>query len=152
MKTKTKATTDQLRKVLIRRYHTLCNRLGMQPDDRRALLKPYGVESSTQLTARQLEDICNKLDRDLHPDLKKLDTWRKRVMASIGGWLRLIGREQNAQVIKAIACRAAKHENYNDIPVDRLRNLYYSFLNKQEDIKRVGEITAEEIEILSYLN
>jgi len=73
-------------------------------------------------------------------------------MASIGGWLRLIGREQNAQVIKAIACRAAKHDNYNDIPVDRLRNLYYSFLNKQEDIKRVGEITAEEIEILSYLN
>lgn len=141
-----------LRKVLIRRYHTLCNRLGMQPDDRRALLEPYEVESSTQLTARQLEELCSKLDRELHPDIKKLDTWRKRLMASIGGWLRLIGREQNAQVIKAIACRAAQHDNYNDIPVDRLRNLYYSFLNKQEDIKRVGEITAEELEILSYLN
>ena len=152
MKTASKSTTASLRKVLIRRYHTLCSRLGMDRDDRTAMLAAYEVESSTQLSARQLEDICDKLDKQLHPDLAQLDTWRKRVMASVGGWLRLIGREQNAQVIKAIACRATQHENYNDIPVDRLRNLYYSFLNKQKDLKRVGEITAEELEILSYLN
>lgn len=147
-----KATTDKLRSVLIRRYHTLCSRLGLNADEKHDMLASYEVESSLELSTRQLEDVCSKLDAMLHPELGQLDKWRKRLMASIGGWLKLVGQDANAQRIKAIACRASQHENFNDIPVDRLRNLYYSFVNKQKDFNQVQRITNEELEILSFMN
>lgn len=147
-----KATTDKLRSVLVRRYHTLCSRLGLNADDKHELLAAYEVESSLELSCRQLEDVCSKLDAMLRPEIGQLDKWRKRLMAAIGGWLRLLGQTDNAQRIRAIACRAAQHENFNDIPVDRLRNLYYSFVNKQKDFREVQRITNEELEILSFMN
>lgn len=147
-----KATTDKLRNVLVRRYHTLCCRLGLNADDKHELLAAYEAQSSLELSTRQLEDLCSKLDAMLHPELGQLDKWRKRLMAAIGGWLRLLGQEDNAQRIRAIACRAAMQTNYNDIPVDRLRNLYYSFVNKQKDFRQVQRITSEELEILSFMN
>jgi hypothetical protein len=148
-----KTTTKTMQAVLIKRYHTLCTRLGMSSEDRLALLEPYGVESSLNLTdVTDLQNICNKLDAMLHPAVSQFDTWRKRAMASIGGWLRLIGQEGNASRIKAIACRATGHNNFNNIPLDRLRNVYYLFLNKQKDFKEVERLTSEEIEILSFMN
>jgi len=60
--------------------------------------------------------------------------------------------ESNAAKIKAIACRASSFENFNDIPRERLNNLYYAFLKKQKDFKRVNSIVKEQIDELIYQN
>lgn len=147
-----KATYTKERDALMRKYHALSRKLNMERDDRLNMLAAYGVESSVDLTTAQLKDLCDKMNAALNPDVKKFDTWRKRAMASIGGWLKQTGQESSAVKIKAIACRITGHDSYNAIPVDRLRNVYYLFLNKQKDFKAVEQLTAEELEALTYMN
>jgi len=147
-----KAVESKQREALTKKYHALCRKLRMERDDRIELLAAYGVESSVDLTNTQLNEVCTKLEAIVNPDIKKADTWRKRAMASIGGWLTQTGQESNAAKIKAIACRITGHNSYNAIPVDRLRNVYYLFLNKQKDFKAVDQFTAEELEALTYMN
>ena len=143
---------DKQHRWLIRRYHTLCTQMGMEAHEKADILAAYNADSSLDLSVRDLQDICSKLECMLRPDLEKLDMWRKRVMAAIGGWLRVISRESNASVIKAIACRACGYEKFNDIPRERLINLYHAFTKKQKDFQSVHQITSEEIEILTYCN
>lgn len=147
-----KPTTKAQRQSLTRRYHTLCTRLGMKRENRDALLLPYGVSSSLDLSLNELQEVCDKLENISNPGRNNADKWRKRVMASIGAWLRATNQEQNAKRIMGIACRASGYSNFNEIPLDRLRNLYYSFLNKQKDFNQVTKVTNEEIEMLTSCN
>lgn len=61
-------------------------------------------------------------------------------MAAIGGYLRMIGKESNASVIKGIACRATGYADFNKIPRERLRNLVGAFNNKVKDAQSVEDI------------
>jgi len=79
-------------------------------------------------------------------------TWRRRVMAAIGQYLRNLGKKETIGEIKAIACRAAQYDDFNMIPVQRLQNVYYAFVNKNKDFFRVGEAISEDIEIIAGLN
>lgn len=147
-----KTTTDITHAVLVKRYHTLATRLGLGKEDKAAIMESYGVESSLDLSVEELTELCAVLERDNTPKAPALDKLRKQVMASIGGWLRTLSQESDAQRIKAIACRATGHRRFNDIPAERLQNIYHTFLNKQKDFKAVNQITAEEMEILSFMN
>lgn len=147
-----KTTTDRQHAYLVKKYHTLVTRLGLGKEDKAAIMESYGVESSLDLSVSELSELCAALEKDNTPKAPALDKLRKQVMASIGGWLKTISQESDAQRIKAIACRATGHRRFNDIPAERLRNIYHTFLNKQKDFNAVKQITAEEIEILSYLN
>ena len=69
-----------------------------------------------------------------------MDTWRKRVMASIGGWLRACDTQHTAETIKAIACRAAQRKAFNDITLSELRAIYAEFLNKQKAANRTKNL------------
>jgi len=149
--TNMKTTTDRQHAFLVKRYHTIATHLGLGKEDKAAIMESYGVESSLDLSVSELSELCAALERDNTPKVP-LDKLRKQVMASIGGWLKTIAQESDAQRIKAIACRATGHRHFNDIPAERLRNIYHTFLNKQKDFKAVNQITAEELEILSYLN
>ena len=147
-----KTTTDLQHALLVKRYHTLATKLGLGKDDKAAIMESYGVGSSLDLSVTELTELCGQLEKDNNPKAPVLDKLRKQVMGSIGGWLRTISQDSDASKIKAIACKATGHRHFNDIPAERLRNIYHTFLNKQKDFKRVNEVTAEELEILSYLN
>jgi hypothetical protein len=147
-----KATTDQEHARLIKKYHTLATRIGLDKSDKAAIMESYGVASSLDLSVTELFELCNVLERDNNPKAPVLDKLRKQVMASIGGWLKTINLESDAQRIKAIACRATGYRRFNEIPTERLRNIYNTFLNKQKDFKGVNKVTAEELEYLSSLN
>lgn len=134
-------------KQLRKQYHALSRALGMSDDERRAMLyNNYRVESSVDLDAHQLIDIVHTLEKRLG---NETDSWRKRAMASIGGWLKLSGQEkhdpiENIRYIKQIACRATNAGTFNSIPMARLRNLYYEFKNKQHDKQAVERIATDE--------
>ena len=147
-----KTTCDRQQAWLLKRFHTLCTRIGMSVDDKAALIGGFGVESSRYLSVDQLQRACDALDKKLNPELAEIDKWRKRVIASINGWLTLTSQTKNIEKIKGIACRATGYKGFNEIPKDRLFNIYYSFLKKQHDFKAVGGIVKEEFETLTYLN
>ncbi len=67
---------------------------------------------------------------DNNPKQVKLDQHRKRVIAAIGAWLRSRNKKENIIIIKAIACRAARVDDFNEIPVGKLRAIYEEWKNK----------------------
>lgn len=136
--------TQQNQKWLLKKFHTLCSRLGMSSEDKLALLGGYGVESSKDLSNEELTKICDYLNDIINPEDAKRDKMRKRVIAAIGGWLRLIGKEdEGVDYIKGIACRAAKTDNFNHISLDRLTTIYNMFLKRQRDAKAVEEVAGQ---------
>jgi len=133
------------KKSLIKQYHTLCTINGLNKDDRDSILSGFGVESSLELTEVQLSFTIEKLQKDGN-------TWRKRVIAAIGGWLRATGKTENINLIKSIACRCAQNEDFNKIPVSRLRDIYYEFTNKAKTIDNISEVMADELKNSIYQN
>ena len=139
---KTMATImDQQQKWLLKKFHTLCTKLGMKDFEKRALIESFGVESSKDLDNHQLIDLVHTLEMKVNPKAGEGDQLRKRVIAAIGGWLRVSGREESLDLIKGIACRATGYDSFNKIPNERLRNIYCAFSKKTQDQKKINEIT-----------
>ncbi|WP_290455674.1 hypothetical protein, partial [Paramuribaculum intestinale] len=117
--------TAQQQKWLLKKFHTLCARLNMDADMKLALISGYGVESSKDLTNAELLELCDHLNEILNPEDAKTDKMRKRVIAAIGGWLRMIGKgDEGINYIKGVACQAAKTDNFNKISLERLTTIY----------------------------
>ena len=132
---------DTIHRGLLKKFHTLCSVLGMSEDEKRGIIEAYGVESSRDIDTHALVDLCAKLSKQAGGQRQQdYDKLRKQCMAAIGSWLKMCGRESNATIIKAIACRASKHSDFNKIPLERLRNLVYLFNNKVKDHDAVDDI------------
>lgn len=137
-------TMENIHKGLLKKFHTLCARLGLTGEEKRAIVDSYGVESSADIDTHDLIDICASLSKQLEGDRPdEMDKLRKRVMAAIGGYLRKTQQRSNPEIIKGIACRATGYVRFNKIPAERLRNLYNAFLNKQKDIDAVDALAVK---------
>ncbi|MDR1370919.1 MAG: hypothetical protein LBJ72_12480 [Dysgonamonadaceae bacterium] len=142
--------TEQKR--LIKKFHAMLGKAKIGTEGKEAILSSYRVESTKDLTVAQLIEACNAIDMYIKPELATLDGFRKRLIASIGGWLRAMNRTENIQIIKAIACRAAQVKTFNEIPLERLRSLYSAFNKKKKDLAMVEELTLEELNYLAIRN
>ncbi|MDR0871854.1 MAG: hypothetical protein LBN27_00095 [Prevotellaceae bacterium] len=148
-------TTDSKITGLIKKFHTLCSRIGIGNDAKELLLiDNFGVSSSRDLSVGQLVMICDHLgastslsDRDL-----ELDKLRKRLIASVFAWGKSMGLSFDMVKVKKIAARAAKRTDFNDIPKEQLRSLYAAFNKKKKDLSTVEYFTADMIEYLSTYN
>lgn len=143
---------DMEQKRLIKKFHTLLGKANIDSDGKEAILSAYNVESTKDLTVGELIEVCNAIDTRANPRLAELDKYRKRLMASIGGWLRAMTVSSNGAKIKAIACRASGKSDFNDIPLEQLRSLYAAFNKKQKDLAMVENITIEELNKLTLMN
>nr|HMM16285.1 hypothetical protein [Petrimonas sp.] len=143
---------DKQQKFLVKKFHILLGKAGIDECGKRAMLASYGVGSSLDLGVRDLLDLCHKLELMTSEKARQEDMWRKRLMAAIGGYLRAMYQEQNAVRIKAIACRAADIDDFNRIPLERLRSLYHAFMNKTKDLKFVDKFTADELDYSTLVN
>lgn len=144
---------DKEKNRLLKRFHTLLGKTGGNTKAKKeAILESFGVESSKDLDAHELLEICNALDKALKPKLAKSDKLRKRLIAAIAGYLKAMNRESNIKIIKAIACRAAEVDDFNKIPPERLRSLYNAFTKKQKDLSFVDEITKDELNFKIAMN
>lgn len=79
--------------------------------------------------------------RTVNRQPSNLNQWRKRLIAAIGGWLTMTGKQGGLDMIKGVACRAAGVDDFNKIPKARLVSLYNAFVQKQKDLKTVNDIT-----------
>jgi len=120
-------------------------------------LSGYGVVSSTQLSDRELLDLLSRLSNLQQERNQEHNVWRRRVIAAAASYLELIGRFKHGDdptwrinYIKGMACRMAKSEQFNGIPLERLRNCYYALVNAHRDREEIDAITYElQIEILT---
>jgi len=143
---------DKQQKQLLKKFYTLLGKTGIGHEGKEAILESYGVESSRDLSARDLLDICDKLAMQADPKLKELDVWRKRVLAALFKYCASVGRTADMDYVKSIACRATGHQSFNQIPVGRLINIYNAFKNKIKDVKSVDWITRNELLRNIHLN
>lgn len=143
---------EKQQRALLKKFHTLCSKAGISQEEKRAMVESYGHASSRELSAHELMDLCDKMDRSMRPDLAELDKWRKRLIASIFAWRKAMMKPANMNQVKAIACRAARVDRFNSIPMERLRSLYSAFVNKAKDIEMVDDLTAEDMDYTTWVN
>ena len=136
---------EKEKKRLVKRFHTLLGKAGIDDDGKRDILSAYGVKSSLDLDCRGLMEVCDRLTTLTTPGLAEADRWRKRVMAAIFSYCREMKREVTVNEVKPIACRAAGTKSFNRIPVDRLRSLYNAFKQRTKDLQTVDRMTVAEL-------
>ena len=130
---------DKMQRDLIRKYHAVAHEAGLSDAEKNAILECYGVTSSRDLSQHQLIDVIASISSRM--DVLR-DRLRKRLIASIGRYLRTIGYEENIHTIKATAERAAGCP-FNRIPPERIRSLIYAFNHKVRDLEMVETLTQE---------
>lgn len=136
---------EKTRRGLVKKLHVLLGLSKIDAQGKLAILAAYGVEHSNELSCDQLIEICDKLDSLQRGGVgDEMDKSRKRLIAAIGGWLKVAGIAHDIRFIKGIACRASGYADFNKIPIDRLRSLYAAFLHRQKDSKKVREISGYE--------
>lgn len=157
------STTEITHKNLVKKFHTLLSKYGIRNEDKLTILGTYGVESSLDLTIDQLAHVCDAITTTFgqkETDKQaKLDTMRKRLIASIFAWRKSLGAPADMNLVKAIACRAAEvpegyalSVRFNSIPEEKLRSLYNAFKHMAKDMGKVKEMTQEMIDKLTILN
>lgn len=146
---------EAYRKRLMSKLHAIKKQRAMSDDEYRALLSGLDAYSSSELSIENLLRAIELLEGNTTPKTKhdeEMDRWRKRVIASIGAWLRAMNKEESLDIIKGIACRATEAKAFNLIPLERLRSIYAAFNKKKKDLNFADKITAGEIDYKTFLN
>lgn len=138
-----KTFIEQQHGKLITKFHTLLGKAGMDEFDKRSILADFGVTSSKDLSVHQLIEVCDVLNTLANPQLFEMDKLRKRVIASIGAYLRVMHETESIEKIKFIACRAAGTKNFNDISANKLRAVYNAFNEQKNRMISVSQITSQ---------
>lgn len=131
---------SKTKKRLIQHFHIALRNGGMMRQ-KPEILESFGVESTKDLTDEELQQAIDSLSGEA-------DKWRKRVIAAIFGWCNHLGLGYDIKKVKAIACRATSYKRFNQIPVSRLRDLYYEFVRKSRTT--VGAKNFKE-EMINYI-
>lgn len=140
-------------------FFALLKLMGLSNDDRRDFIYDYtdGVTGSLSELANVYPGMYQKMIGDMRHAVRQIktngdDKLRKRVIAAIGGYLRVTGQECNITYIKATACRATGYKTFNAIPTERLRNIYNAFSKMQKDFKAVDKINQERLKRAALMN
>lgn len=135
---------DKEKTRYIRRFKTLLNEGRIDRNAELAMLSAYGVESCKDMNVYELIELCQKVELMIDPELARMDKLRKNALASISGYLELMGRQTTSwEYKKAIACRSAKVENFNRITEGALHDIIGEFNRKQRVRKSAREIKDE---------
>lgn len=110
----------------------------------------YKVEHCGCLTIGQAAEFIQLL-QDSDPKRKELVVWRKRAIASVGGYRELQGYNRwDIQAIKTTIMRrtSREYEDFNLIPVSELKEIWGFYRKLQATWKRnlaaEGEIVAQQ--------
>lgn len=151
-------------KQLIKEFHILLNRLGVDEIGKEGILSAYGAESSTELHPTALAEINNKLHEECRKrgleqeperhERSELEKERQRCKVATGkllarkGYIKPDGWGLTEwQKIQSTICRAAKAEHFYDIPLSRLRGLTWEFNKQRQAMEDAAEMIGNDKEI-----
>ena len=106
------------------------------------------TSSAKELTAVEINELYYELNKRASAKSQELDKKRKRLIAAIFGVFEKMNKKPSIEYVKGIACRAAKEDDFNKIPAERLTSLYNAVFNAQKDLSFDQSLTANfELEI-----
>lgn len=146
-----KKITENQRKMIM----AMCTKQGIDDELRADIAFQFSTGRTThvsQLSSAEAADLITRLKQNQSQTDTTADVWRKRLMAAIGEYLRVYNYTENAQTIKATACRAAGVDDFNKIPTDRLRGLYNAFKNYTRDHRTVAKVDEELTANMALMN
>jgi len=128
--------------TLIKRYHTLVRKAGIDDSTKQQMLSRYkGASSSKDLTDQELVELCQKLETLSMQQNTSMDIWRKRVLAAICGYFTIMSINypdaQRLDKAKGMACKATRSDSFNDITRAQLITLYNAQIKANADIERL---------------
>ncbi len=135
----------------IKKLMTLMSKAGVA-EHRAVVIEKFTqgrTTSARQLNATELESLCQFFETNNN---ESLDKKRKRVIAALFGMFKKMNKNVSMEYVKAIACRAARYEAFNDIPASRLNSLYNAFLNAQKDLNFASRLVEGYISEQQYYN
>lgn len=147
-----KTITEKTKTLLVKKFHVLLGKAGIDNEGKRELLAAYGVGSTLDLDTRELLDLCERIECMMDERKKQENAWRKRVIACLFAWCKAMGTNATMDYVKAIACRSAEADHFNDIPLERLRSIYYAFCKKTKDLQFAEQLTADELSYKAWVN
>ncbi|MPS73984.1 MAG: hypothetical protein E2590_12690 [Chryseobacterium sp.] len=95
--------------------------------------------SAKELTDSEIITLCEVLEKN---SAETLDKKRKRVIAAIFGIHKEMNKTVTMDYVKAIACRMASTETFNQIPPHRLDSIYNAALKAKKDLRFTGRMVA----------
>lgn len=151
-------------KALIKEFHILLNRLGVDEIGKEGILSAYRVESSTELHPSALTEIntrlheeCRKRGLEKAPNKEQrtdLEKERQRCKVATGKLLARKGYiKQDGwgliewQKIQNTICRAAKAKQFYEIPLSTLRGITYEFNKQRQAMEHAAEMIGNDKEI-----
>lgn len=150
-------------KQLIREFHILLNRLGVDEMGKEAILSAYGVHSSTEMNPLALVELNNRLheecrkrglEKEQKPKMTDIEKERQRCKVATGKLLARKGYIKpdgwgiiEWQKIQSTICRAAKAECFYEIPLSSLRGITYEFNKQRQAMENTAELVGNDKEI-----
>lgn len=111
------------------------------------------TSSARELTPTEINRLSEVL-KSTNPSQNsaEMDKKRKRLLAAIFGVFKKMNKQPSIEYVKALACRAAKVERFNDIPSERLNSLYNAFIHAQRDLNFSQRVVDGILQDLMELN
>lgn len=135
-----KTTIDRQKAGLIKKYHTLCGKLGMTDEEKREILENnYDVKSSKDLYVEELQHLCKALEDNTNCSFNAKDDRKKKQRKKIFFLIRQICKHTKRAYDKkkayTMACRAC----------GGVRNLNHATESQLiAGIKKIESIEGEE--------
>lgn len=105
-----KKTIDRQKAGLIKKYHTLCGKLGMTDEEKHEILENnYGVKSSKDLYVEELQHLCKALEESINKpsdETIRMEKQRKKIFFLIRQICKHTKREYDKKKAYTMACRA----------------------------------------------
>lgn len=101
--------------------------------------------SVKELSNNEFNELINYLKKPKQAtNNSEMDKLRKRVIASIFGFFKMVDKQVNIGYVKAIAVRASGKDidDFNKIPKTKLQAIYNMFLNYQKVAKNLSQEEA----------
>ena len=141
---------------LIKLYHVLCGRLGLSEADRKALVSAYDANSSTDLSERDLQDLCKNLKSQLvkagkepAPAGDEKARLQLRVKAACGNLLALQGKiapknwgPRDWGIIMGTICNASGKKEFLSLTKQELKALSFEFNRQRKALEEVKKNTV----------
>lgn len=136
--------SEDIRRKLLRKYHAMAGRCGLTAEEKMAINVAHQVESSADLTAHQLIEICEFLQNRINEingttgKVQELDKLRKMCIRALCCYIDVKEIETTDKVTyaKHMACRSAKKESFNALTPAELRGVIGYFNRERETIER----------------
>lgn len=110
------------------------------------------TNSVTELFPWEIDCLCAFFEAEQKLQDNKLDKKRKRLIAVLFGIHKKLNKKVDIEYVKRIACIAAKVDDFNKIPSQRLDSLYNAFLKEQKDLDFSKRYVSGLVNELTYYN